>query len=580
MRITWLNSVVGVPLPRDFMTTGGLGSPLAVNTASSELYYLGAGDTVTPISGTFLNAKIWGAVGDGVTDDTSALQAALDGAHALGRGILFIPAGTYSISDVGLQCPNNMRLIGEGRGVTILRKKLGLTELNPILREKVVAGVFQPLNDLTIEAIEFYGNGDAATPSAKGAGLLRAYAGANWRIVGCSFHDGKGYGVGLEGAPSQAIVSKRGPALDFTFDDCHFYSNGKQAYLLGADTDDGIDFKTSDRLSMRGCRAWDNGDKGFDIRSRMSSFVACYSWDNAGAGFSTQIEAVAAGSLSTLPASASYVGCYAFDNGFSGFSVTPAVIVGVLDGPQAATFVGCYAINNSHNYSVASFGTLDLAQCRVILDSCTSRDPIAGTRHFLASAACELIQVNGGLFYGGTTHGISANNAADIGHLQITGAMFDNIGGSAITGSGQAAARTTITGCAFRNIGLFAATGHSNLTASGNNYENVAQAALYSMAGTNNRILDNSAGMRTVSSAATVTLSEVSNFFTITGSTAVTSITASYAGREVTIRFTSILTLTDGGNLILAGDFITASNSMIKLVCDGTNWYELSRSVN
>src|SRR5229473_5872490 len=45
------------------------------------------------------NVKDQGAKGDGTTDDTAAIQAALDAAKAAGRGSkVFIPEGTYIVS--------------------------------------------------------------------------------------------------------------------------------------------------------------------------------------------------------------------------------------------------------------------------------------------------------------------------------------------------------------------------------------------------------------------------------------------------------------------------------------------------
>lgn len=80
-----------------------------------------------------------------------------------------------------------------------------------------------------------------------------------------------------------------------------------------------------------------------------------------------------------------------------------------------------------------------------------------------------------------------------------------------------------------------------------------------------------------VASASTVNLGNDGNFFNITGTTTITSITAKSAGTVVWLRFTGVLTVTNGSNLKLNGNFITSTDSMLQLVSDGTNWYEVSR---
>jgi hypothetical protein len=89
--------------------------------------------------------------------------------------------------------------------------------------------------------------------------------------------------------------------------------------------------------------------------------------------------------------------------------------------------------------------------------------------------------------------------------------------------------------------------------------------------------------VQTVASAATVTLPRVGTTFLISGTTNITSIVASnWDGQEVTLVFQGALTFTDGSNLKLAGNanFVTTADDTITLVCDGTNWYEVARSVN
>lgn len=53
----------------------------------------------------------WGAKGDGLTDDTAALQAAIDGAQAL-----FLPHGVYIVRNT-LRLSTHSRLVGEGLAV-------------------------------------------------------------------------------------------------------------------------------------------------------------------------------------------------------------------------------------------------------------------------------------------------------------------------------------------------------------------------------------------------------------------------------------------------------------------------------
>lgn len=68
----------------------------------------------------------------------------------------------------------------------------------------------------------------------------------------------------------------------------------------------------------------------------------------------------------------------------------------------------------------------------------------------------------------------------------------------------------------------------------------------------------------------------------LTGTTAVTSITATRLGDRITLFGSDANTrnITDGSNLKLAGTFSLGQDETMHLVCDGTNWLELSRSNN
>ena len=67
---------------------------------------------ISILNGKFLSALDYGATGDGVTDDTTALQSALTSLS--GGGCLYLPAGSYIVSDV-LRVPAEVSIIGDGK---------------------------------------------------------------------------------------------------------------------------------------------------------------------------------------------------------------------------------------------------------------------------------------------------------------------------------------------------------------------------------------------------------------------------------------------------------------------------------
>jgi len=72
------------------------------------------------------------------------------------------------------------------------------------------------------------------------------------------------------------------------------------------------------------------------------------------------------------------------------------------------------------------------------------------------------------------------------------------------------------------------------------------------------------------------------NVFHVTGTTSITSITSTNisSGARITLIFDGILTFTAGNNLKIAGNMTTSALDTITLVYDGTNWFEVARSVN
>lgn len=118
----------------------------------------------------FINAKDYGAQGDGVTDDTTKLQAWLNA--AVSGSILFWPSGVYIVS-ASLLYPGNVKIVGAGDsdGGTIIRVKTGTALTTPVLCSKdwfnnsATSGNPVEISDIKID-------GNSATSGASAHGFV------------------------------------------------------------------------------------------------------------------------------------------------------------------------------------------------------------------------------------------------------------------------------------------------------------------------------------------------------------------------------------------------------------------------
>ncbi len=106
------------------------------------------------------NVKAYGAVGDGTTDDTAAIQAAIT---AMTGGTLFFPAGTYKTT-TPLNLKSNTKMSGVGQGQSIINGTYAPTDRGAI--ELGVAGFVQ---FITIEQLTFNTTGGNSAVLIAGA---------------------------------------------------------------------------------------------------------------------------------------------------------------------------------------------------------------------------------------------------------------------------------------------------------------------------------------------------------------------------------------------------------------------------
>jgi hypothetical protein len=181
--------------------------------------------TYSMIDGAFANVKDFGAVGDGVANDTAAIQAAITSLPSTG-GTVFFPAGEYK-TDGGVTLVGNLTLQGETG-----------TVLKPT--DSVPQWAYRGLstNNVKIKDLVFEGTGTAFTDGNQQ--LLNISTASNIEITGCTFTKGRVTGLGIAACNAVHISN------------CNFTRN----YYYGADVRD------SSETTTDSCVFQLNGDTG------------------------------------------------------------------------------------------------------------------------------------------------------------------------------------------------------------------------------------------------------------------------------------------------------------------------------
>ena len=239
------------------------------------------------------------------TDDTSSLQSALL-AYAREQALeLRLASGVALQSGIGLEVPATGCVItGPGFYRCRIKKKAGLSEIHPILRETEEGGTFSRVDGFRLRGVSLEGNGDPTEVSAGAAGLIRFYLCDDIEISECRIFKGRGYGIGIQGSDASPADGRQGTSGRIVIRDNEFDSNGLDSYTT-SDADDDIDLKACDEFYCLNNKFNNSGDKALDSRSSFAVIEGNLCTNSNNVGISCQPNGSTASS--TVPRSFHFV---------------------------------------------------------------------------------------------------------------------------------------------------------------------------------------------------------------------------------------------------------------------------------
>lgn len=471
-----------------------------------------------------VSVRDFGAKGDGSTDDTAAIQAALDSLGATG-GTVIVPNGMKCMVDSNLIIPMSCHLVGPHSFV-------GTPGTNGSALYGNMGGALLLNSKKTI----------TVNSGASLRGLLIYRKGMTFPAADSSTFAGTAITVGGDDAAvASCLVMGFNKAIH-----SNGYQRPKVEYLLH-DNINGIEITNcTDIAYISNCHAWPFSNVGVGgsytniTRTGKAYFLHdlcdwakatnCFSW-----GYAVGFHVTSANSVTLL-------GCGA-DNAYSAGPLVSGAMGFVIDGTSTDTsLIGCQAA--AHDAAGVYVNTTGGLQTKIVD-----------------------LAVWGG---GPNSDGIRVNS----GDVAILGGIMrgQNYGVKVQSPS----MRVFIDGVRFETIAsypIYASPSSSLVFIGRNDYSN------FTAVPTANTVL-----CQSVPSAASVVLPNSGDTFNITGTTSFGALGHGWAGREVSLIFGGSLTVFSGTgavtNMRLAGgvNFSAEAGSCLTLRHSGAQWYEAGRS--